>query len=83
MPRLTTQRLVQGLSADFLALEDHVADHEQQDLGRDHADDLRPGDQDASAERQRRAEHGALQLAQIDRPSARVVGSSSATTTSA
>src|SRR5580704_9848988 len=54
--------------SDFLALEDHVADDEQHHRGGDHADDLRPGDQDARGERQRRAEHGALQLAEIDRP---------------
>ena len=35
------------LSPHFLALEDHIADDEQHDRARDHADHLRPGDQHA------------------------------------
>jgi hypothetical protein len=56
-----------NLGSHFLPLKNHIADDEKNDRGRDHADHLRPGDEDAFAERQRSAEHGALQLAEIDR----------------
>src|ERR1700722_12014895 len=52
-----------ALSPNFLALEDHVTDDEQHDRGGDHPDNLRPGDQNALDQRQRRTEHGALELA--------------------
>src|ERR1700730_747058 len=42
------------LGAHFLALEHHVARHEQQDGRGDQADDLRPYDEHALQQRQRR-----------------------------
>ena len=51
----------------FLALEDDVTANEQQDRAGNQADDFRPRDQEALAQRHRRPDHGALQLAEIDR----------------
>src|SRR5476651_692893 len=57
-----------GLCPDFLALEDDVADHIEHDRARDQPDRLRPSDDDALAQRQRRATYHALDLIEKQRP---------------
>ena len=53
--RVVDCRMYRTSGAHFLALEDDVADHEQHDRAGDQADDLRPHDQQALQQRQRRA----------------------------
>src|SRR5262245_37517853 len=54
-----------ALRAHFLALEDDIAQDEQQDRAGDEAHDLRPGDDQALAKRHWRAKHRTLELAQV------------------
>ena len=73
-----------GSSPDFLALEGDVGDREDDDQLGDEPGQLRPDQEEALRRRQRRAEQGALDLAdQAPGPSARVAGCSSASAISA